>query len=223
VAWIHAAENSVSPNAIAIQNKRLFMIDRVSHAEVERGKKRGEKIPVTSVLKALDLASGQELWQTKEELKGKMLWMGDGVLLVTGGGPYKSAYSAQDGKPLWAERLPGIPYPVIIGNTFYAYPRAYDLRTGEPKTRVDPLPARPFPGPWDASRAAAQSRAARPCCSSEQRPRAFAIWQTTAARTGSDRFGRAAGSTRSPPAAWCSCRRVPAAARAPTISRPLSR
>ncbi|NOZ21441.1 MAG: PQQ-binding-like beta-propeller repeat protein, partial [Planctomycetes bacterium] len=29
VAWIHAAENSVSPNAIAIQNKRLFMIDRV--------------------------------------------------------------------------------------------------------------------------------------------------------------------------------------------------
>jgi len=106
---------------------------------------RGEKTRAASVLKALDLASGRELWRTKEELEGNMLWMGDGVLLVTGGGPHKSVYSAQEGKLLWAERATGSHHPVITGDTIYAYPRAYDLRTGDPKTRVHPLTGETVP------------------------------------------------------------------------------
>ena len=145
VAWVHPAENSISPDAVAIQGKQLFLIDQVSHAENERRKKRGEKTRAASVLISLDLASGRELWRTKEELKGSMLWMGDDVLLVTGGGPHKSVYSAQNGKLLWAERASGSDHPVITRDTIYAYPRAYDLRTGEPKTHAHPLTGEPVP------------------------------------------------------------------------------
>jgi len=38
VAWIHPAENSICPDAVAIQGERLFLIDQVSHAENEPGR-----------------------------------------------------------------------------------------------------------------------------------------------------------------------------------------
>ena len=79
-----------------------------------------------------------ENWEQDEALEGTLLWKSADVLLVTGG-PTSSAYSSEDGTLLWNRRLPGQPEPVIIGDTIYLYPRAFDLRTGEWKTRAHPV------------------------------------------------------------------------------------
>ena len=135
--WSYTAKESVSPNAICIKGDRLYLIDQTSLAAIERGGRRGEKTQGAKALKALDLQTGKTLWETSTGLAGTLLWMGQDVLLVTRG--ETSAYSAEDGKLLWSQRIRGHPYPVIVGDTFYLYPGAYNLRTGQRKERVHPV------------------------------------------------------------------------------------
>ena len=144
--WSYTAEQSVSPNAICIKGQGLYLIDQTAQAAVQRGERRGEEMPTGKALKALDLQTGETIWQTDEELSGRLLWMGEDVLLVTKG--KASAYSPEDGSLLWSKPIHGHAYPVIIGDTFYLYPGAYDLRTGERRERVHPLTNRP--GPWQS-------------------------------------------------------------------------
>jgi hypothetical protein len=59
--------------------------------------------------------------------------------------PGISAFSAVDGSLLWSLRQPGRGAPVIIGNAVYLFRAAYDLRTGEPICRRDPLTGKDVP------------------------------------------------------------------------------
>ena len=135
--WHYPARESVSPNAICIKGDRLYLIDRKGRAGLERSERRGEVAQGTKALKALDLATGETVWETDKGLAGRLLWMGGDVLLVTKG--KASAYSAADGGLLWSKPMRGHAYPVIVGGTFYLYPGAYDLRTGERRRRLHPL------------------------------------------------------------------------------------
>ena len=135
--WSYAARESVSPNAICIKGNRLYLIDQKGRAALERNERRGGAALGAKALKALDLATGRPIWETDESLAGRLLWMGGDVLLVTKG--KTSAYSAVDGRLLWSRAVRGHAYPVIVGDTVYLYPGAYDLRTGEAKQRVHPL------------------------------------------------------------------------------------
>jgi len=141
--WRYRAERSVLPHAMCIKGDRLYLIDQAGRATIERGKRRGEAAGAPKALKALDLAAGKTIWETDKGLAGRLLWMGQDVLLVTAG--RTSAYSAKDGRLLWSKRVRGHAYPVIVGDTFYLYPGAYDLRTGERRQRVHPITNRPVP------------------------------------------------------------------------------
>jgi len=50
-----------------------------------------------------------------------------------------SALSGKDGKFLWSRQVGFRVRPMILGDTLYAEPWAFDLHTGEPKTRVHPI------------------------------------------------------------------------------------
>ncbi|MBN2449025.1 MAG: PQQ-binding-like beta-propeller repeat protein, partial [Lentisphaeria bacterium] len=141
--WTYTAAESVSPNAICVRGDRLYLIDQAGRATVERAKLRGRTVAPNAVLKAMDLASGQTLWETREKLDGHLLWMGADVLLVTLG--KTSAYAASDGRLLWSRKQPGHPYPVIVGDTVYLGSGACDLHTGEPRRRIDPLTGAEIP------------------------------------------------------------------------------
>ena len=47
--------------------------------------------------------------------------------------------SAADGSPLWSKAIGYRSRPLIIGDTLYAEPWAFDLQTGDQKTRIHPL------------------------------------------------------------------------------------
>ncbi len=120
---------------------------------------------------ALDARSGQVLWQEPLDLAhirdGSVGTMVHGGALVIFGvytdghywqqffaGDYAArrvtVLSAANGKLLWARPLGYRVCPLIIGDTLHAEPWAFDLRSGEPRTRINPFTGRTEP--WQFAR-----------------------------------------------------------------------
>ena len=157
--WTCEPASAIDSSAVAIAGERLFLIDGLAELELLSNPRRRPKAKPRTlyrsppsahprVLKALALASGKELWQTREVGPGQnSLWVAGGVVLATipistgtrlkRRGPAVSAFSAQDGSLLWT-RQGGGGEPVVVGGTVYL-PDAFDLRTGKPVRRSDPV------------------------------------------------------------------------------------
>ncbi len=137
--WKHTAKNVVNINSISTDGRQAYVIDHTSPAEVSRASKRGLKIERFRSLVALAASSGEVVWQTEEGIAGRdALWLSQGVLVATSGGGI-SGYSADDGKLLYHRPASVRRFPVIAGGTIYIEPVAYDLRTGEQKSRDNPF------------------------------------------------------------------------------------
>jgi outer membrane protein assembly factor BamB len=116
---------------------------------------------------ALDAATGSDLWEKTVEVTGASggaYWCSLGSIysrdtLVLFGvfldghywkqffdGQFESrrvvALSGKDGGLLWQKQIGYRVRPVVVGDTLHAEPWAYDLRTGEQKTRVHPVTGR---------------------------------------------------------------------------------
>jgi len=61
-----------------------------------------------------------------------------------------TALSSKDGKLLWSKQIGFRVRPLIVGDTLHAEPWAYDLKTGEPRTRMHPITGQTVP--WQFSR-----------------------------------------------------------------------
>ncbi len=113
---------------------------------------------------ALDAVSGQKLWEKPAEITGAVggsHWCSlgaiyhDDVLVLFGvfldghywkeffAGQFEArrvvALSGQDGGLLWQKNIGYRVRPVVIGDTLHAEPWAYDLRTGQQRTRMHPV------------------------------------------------------------------------------------
>ncbi len=140
--------------------RRLAAQKKISAAEAEK-QVGGADVRVAV---ALDAASGRKLWEKPVDLTdcGGGVLMGmcsRGVLVFAGahrnghywtqflGGEYASrrvvALSAEDGSFLWSKAIGYRIRPLIIGDTLYAEPWAFDLRTGEQKMRTHPVTGQP--------------------------------------------------------------------------------
>ena len=137
--WIYTAEEAVSNNAVTIGTDRVYLIDRTRADKIKQMKRRGEEIEQRYTLMALDAATGETLWTSHQRMaKLHHLFFHDGVLVATGEGKM-AAFEAEDGKMLWSRPASMRRFPVIVNDTIYGEPYAYDLRTGEPKQAEHPL------------------------------------------------------------------------------------
>lgn len=75
--------------------------------------------------------------------KGWPLWPGGGY-----GIRGIAVYDGADGKLLWKKACDYRARPVAMGGAIYAQPWAYDLRTGEKRTRANPVSGEPTPYAW---------------------------------------------------------------------------
>ncbi len=149
--WIHQVEEAVIHNAIAMGEGRIFYVDRTSAQSAARRKRRGEPVTQKCALVALDATTGQTAWKVEQDVGAPTeLAFSRGLVLATGGGTM-AAYAAQDGKKLWSRPARPQRPPVIVGNTIYGQPYAYDLQTGEQKMRTHPLTGAQVP--WTFNRA----------------------------------------------------------------------
>lgn len=112
----------------------------------------------------LDAASGKVVWERTMDLTGGIggqYWsslgsmVSGGVVVLFGvytdghfwkeffAGQFESrrmlALDAADGRTLWDRKIAYRVRPLIIGDTLHAEPQAFDLRTGEPRLRENPV------------------------------------------------------------------------------------
>lgn len=120
---------------------------------------------------ALDAETGRELWSRPLDVtfsgsQNLSMMLHDGVLAIFGvyldghywrqffAGEFDSrritTLSAADGKLLWSKPVGYRVRPLIIGDTLHTEPWAFDLKTGEPRTRVHPITGET--GPWQFAR-----------------------------------------------------------------------
>jgi len=137
--WQHATTGVIGNHAVVLDADRVYLIERTSPAEIDRAKKRGEALSPLGKLVALDAATGRVVWQTEEGIAGHSeLRLARGILLATGGDGM-SGYAASSGAPLYRRRVSMRRPPVLVGDTIFAEPAAYDLATGQPKLRENPF------------------------------------------------------------------------------------
>lgn len=151
--WKHDGKR-IPHNSIAIGDGKVFLIDSG-----------------TSQVVALDARTGKVRWKQSVDLKdcggaNPAAIYSEGVLAIFGvyldghywqqffAGEFDSrrvtAISGDDGKVLWSKAIGYRVRPLVIGDTLHAEPWAYDLKTGEPRTRVHPVTGEV--GPWQFSR-----------------------------------------------------------------------
>ncbi len=151
----------------AIEEQREI-IKNLSESLRARAATAPEKADVRTVI-ALDAKTGKVLWKKPVDLTGcgghhaaipgdyamMSAMYNHGVLTLFGvyldghfwkqffAGQFDSrrvtAVSAEDGKLLWSRPIAFRVRPLIVGDTFHAEPWAFDLHTGEQKTRVHPV------------------------------------------------------------------------------------
>ncbi|MGQ9730126.1 MAG: outer membrane protein assembly factor BamB family protein [Candidatus Zipacnadales bacterium] len=137
--WQCMAEEAIHHDGIAADEGIVCVLDRTAAGKFDQLKRRGEELEMSAKIVAFDLKTGKRRWQTDYGLRDRTdLRLGNGVVLATGGGRL-TAYDLQTGHMLSYGAVKMRHFPVIIGNTIYGEPYAYDIRTGEPRTRLHPF------------------------------------------------------------------------------------
>ena len=141
--WTYVAEEAINHDGVAVGDGYVYVMDKTSGAELGKMKRRGERPVSEETLLALGLSDGGPAWTTRRGLgKRTDLRLGGDVLLATGGGR-TTVFDATTGKMLRWSGIPMRGFPIIIGDTLYGEPFAYDIQTGEPRTREHPLTGTP--------------------------------------------------------------------------------
>ncbi len=150
IQWIYDAEQAVTHDAVAVADGLCHVLDKTSAYQADQAKRRGENAISKEHLVALSMSTGEVAWEAKRGLaKRGDLRLGGGLLLATGGGRV-TVFDAATGKLVsWSGiRMRG--FPVIIGDTLYGEPFAYDIKSGEQQKRVHPLTGKEMP--WNFAR-----------------------------------------------------------------------
>lgn len=150
VLWTKEAENSFIHNSLILADGKVFCIDRLPETEVEALKRRGKSPEKPFRLLVADMKTGEEIWETKENIFGT--WLGyseEHDLLIQAGRASRDmlpepddrliAYKADSGEVVWdKETQYGGPI-MLHGDTLITQEFALNLLTGEPKMRTHPL------------------------------------------------------------------------------------
>ncbi len=158
VRWRVKAGHGFLHNGIAAGGGKVFCLDRIPPFVAEQTKAAG---PFRLV--AFDLRTGQTAWEMRDDVFGTWLAYSDAhdVILQSGrpsrdmvkgeSGRRMAAFRGRDGKKLW-DRPHGYGSPPILHGGHVLTPQGrYDLLTGDPVPRRDPITGAEVP--WTFQRA----------------------------------------------------------------------
>jgi len=140
VLWSHEPKNFIGNNAVAIDDKTVYLIDRTSLWTNQ--KKRREANPRTSIpsgtLVALDKKTGGVRWTNNKGVFGSASLVSQSARRVCVWHEDKlTGFDADSGRGLYAiqswygEHAYQIKPPVIVGDTIYWEKYAFDVRSGK--------------------------------------------------------------------------------------------
>ena len=161
VRWQMDSLHGFLHNGIAAGNNRLFCLDRLPIHVEKKLRRRGQRPEEPYRLLALDVETGDALWQDEEGVFGSFLTYSveHDILLqatrpssdtVAGEqGTRMTAYQGADGTVLWERRKGYATFPLLHGATIVTESGMFDLLSGEPLTRKDPLTNAKVPWAWN--------------------------------------------------------------------------
>ncbi len=149
VLWTAAARYDFRHNGICAGNGRLFAIDRLSGAQINRLKGTAQESDVKPRIVCFDLKSGRQIWQSETDVFGTWLSYSTKFdTLVESGRVARDtlldepkgmrAFDAKTGAILWHDKRFLGP-AMLHDDTILKDCSACDLLTGEPRMRPDPL------------------------------------------------------------------------------------
>ena len=162
VLWKREAVQCFRHNAIAIGSGKVFCVDMMTPAMLDRMKRRGQTPKADSTLLALEVRTGREIWSTKENVFGTWLaYSEEHDILLQSGRPSRDmlndepgdrmiTYKGRDGTLLWDKAVQYRGPCLLYHDTIFAQEQAFDLLTGEPRMREHPLTG--VTVPWQFSR-----------------------------------------------------------------------
>lgn len=168
--WRIDANHSFWHNGIVAGGGKVFCLDRNPSLVEEALKRRGAVNPNTYRILAVDVRTGEQLWQVREGIFGT--WLGYSqqydLLLQAGArasdrladevGKGMRVYNAADGSVRWAQDDLAYNGPCILHhnwiitntNAYSVSSGAYDIRTGQQRMTINPITGQPQP--WQITR-----------------------------------------------------------------------
>ncbi len=160
--------------SLSIGDRKIFLVDQPP-AEPAAGAASPPKVSPVRLVAALDTDTGRPVWRQSMDLTGCVggsYWgtvatmYRNGALVIFGvytdGHYWKEFFAKQfasrrivvvsgrDGTPMWSRNIAYRVRPLIVGETLHAEPWAFDLRTGAPAQRVNPITGNQEP--WQFAR-----------------------------------------------------------------------
>lgn len=165
VVWTHKADLSFP--VVSLSGDRIYVFDGALENFYKDYKRRGNvpKALEERYIKAIDVKSGKLLWNQQTDVVGTWLSYSDqkDVLLITNRKGI-SAFRGKDGSELWKKYATGKGFKghpenlwdkIIVWNDRILDQRgpgkSYDLETGEPILRMNPITGKPIP--WEFTKA----------------------------------------------------------------------
>ncbi len=166
---VYFVDRNLTDSETKVAIEKAASVGSAVTATRQKVDRRGNPIlPDVGNLVALNLSDGTIAWKTPFDFtnvtlddralgqrSGIICMVKDGVVVVSGigsiGHPYNEfkkgefaqrsiyAFNASDGTLRWGGPRNHRKRPIIVGDSIYAEPGAWDLKTGEPRTTVNPL------------------------------------------------------------------------------------
>lgn len=144
--WVYRNDSAIINPTISAGGGKVFFAECRNPEVVKTtaGRVANQRLSDTYLV-ALDLATGDPLWEREVDLnEGRWvlyLTYADDTLVATSTTDqyHVYAFDAKSGDPLWNQSYPwykdhhggAMQHPVVVGSTLYAEPKVFNLRTGE--------------------------------------------------------------------------------------------
>jgi outer membrane protein assembly factor BamB len=161
VLWTIDANHGFIHNAIVAGNDKIFCLDGIPPSTRKMAEKRNIDLRPRYRLLALDIGSGEKIWENTNNVFGT--WLGystqyDILLqayrksrdMVWEPGDRMAIYHGRTGKVIWDKKIDYSGPCILAGDRIITQESAYSLLTGSQQTRKHPLTEEPVP--WKYSR-----------------------------------------------------------------------
>ena len=160
--WRAKSNNGFIHNAIVSDGKRLYYLDKMPAAITNMLERRGICLEEDYTLAALNIETGDTLWQKTGNVFGS--WLGYSSehhillqatrpsrdMLAGESGKRMIAYHADDGTVIWDKEIQYYNPPILHGDRIIVESSAYSLLTGDQIQRQDPITHEKIP--WKYTR-----------------------------------------------------------------------
>lgn len=151
IKWQRTANYGFIHNAIVASKSHVYCLDKLPPYFEQKFERRGVSLPDDFRLLALDIETGDILWEQNADIFGS--WLGyseEHGLLLQATRPSRDMLSGEDGKrmivynattgvKIWNKKIKYKNPPILYHNQIITDRAAYDIFSGKPIERRDPL------------------------------------------------------------------------------------